>query len=409
MTVFLTLALIFEILFAIILLRYERLCTGFRSYAFAILAVGAVFLIRIPMLPLETADFQIFLRDWVSFFRENGGFAALGFDVGNYNPPYLYFLALFSYFDIYELYTIKLLSMLFDILLAWSVLKLVSLYCNDPVRRFAAFLLTLLLPTVMLNGARWGQCDSIYFFFAVISVYCALSDKPVRSMLCLAASFAFKLQAVFIMPVFFVFLIKGKIKLRHLAIFPVAYVVYLLPPVLFGRDFVSTMTLYFQNAGTIGDGLNYNSPSMYSLFTGLDTELWSTVGVAAAFAFMLCVFLVATVFYDRLDTRLMLCMTLLLSIGIPFLLPHMHDRYFFSADVLSLAFCFFVPVTIPAAIMVQCASLLCYYAYLNGVYLVDPRLNGLLMLLALLSYIAVCAVLIYRGKNNYGKISENYT
>ncbi len=407
MSLFITLFIFAEMLLVLLLLWREGLCESFRSFVLSVLLVAVVFFIRVPMLPLETADFQIFLSGWVEFFKHNGGFEALAFDIGNYNPPYLYFLALFSYFDIYELYPIKLLSMLFDVLMAWSVLKLVSLYTEDKLKRFSSFFLALLLPTVMLNGARWGQCDSIYVFFALIAVYLALSDRPIRSMLCLAASLAFKLQAVFVMPVFFVFLIKGKIKPLHLAIFPAAYVLYLLPPVIFGRDFVSTMTVYFQTASTVGDGLNYNSPSMYSLITGLDTELWSTIGVAVAFAFMLLVFLVATVFNDRLDTRLMLCMTLLLCIGIPFLLPHMHDRYFYSADVLSLAFCFFVPASIPAAIMVQAASLLCYYAYLNGVYLVDPRLSGLLMLLALLSYIVICAVLIYRGKNNSGKISEN--
>lgn len=407
MSLFITLFIFAEMLLALLLLWREGLCESFRAFVLSVLLIAVVFFMRVPMLPLETADFQIFLSGWVEFFRQNGGFEALAYDIGNYNPPYLYFLALFSYFDIFELYPIKLLSMLFDVLMAWSVLKIVSLYCDDKLSRYAAFFLTLLLPTLMLNGARWGQCDSIYVFFALIAVYLALSEKPIRSMLCLAASFAFKLQAVFVIPAFFVFLIKGKIKPWHLAIFPAAYVLYLLPSVLFGRDFVSTMTVYFQTASTVGDGLNYNSPSMYSLITGLDTELWSTIGVAVAFAFVLLVFLVATVFNDRLDTRLMLCFTLLLAVGIPFLLPHMHDRYFFSADILSLAFCFFVPATIPAAVMVQCASLLCYYAYLNGVYLVDPRLNGLLMMLALLYYIAVCAVLIFKGKNNCDNFFEN--
>ncbi len=407
MTLFVSIAIACELILALFLLYREGFCRSFRGFVLAALLLFAAFSIRIPMLPLETADFQIFLSGWVEFFRQNGGFEALACNIGNYNPPYLYFLALFSYFDIYELYPIKLLSMLFDVLMAWSVLKIVSLYCDDKAKRFTAFFLTLLLPTLMLNGARWGQCDSIYVFFAVIAVYCALSDKPIRSMLCLAASFAFKLQAVFVIPAFFVFLIKGKIKPWYIAIFPVAYVLYLLLPVLFGRDFVSTMTVYFQTASTVGDGLNYNSPSLYSLITGLDTELWSTVGVAVAFAFVLLVFLIATVFHDRLDTRLMLCFTLLLAVGIPFLLPHMHDRYFFAADILSLAFCFYVPATIPAAFLVQCASLLCYYAYLNGVYLVDPRLNGLLMLLALLYYIAVCAVLIFKGKNSRDNFFEN--
>ena len=147
------------------------------------------------------------------------------------------------------------------------------------------------------------------------------------------------------MPIFFVFLVDGRIKLRHLPIFPAAYVLYLLPPVLLGRDFVETMTLYVSNASTVGDRLNYNSPSLYSIFDSLDTALWSEIGVALAFAFMLLVFVAAVSLkrHGRLSGRVTLYLALLLIVGIPFLLPHMHDRYFFAADVLALALSFLDP------------------------------------------------------------------
>ena len=235
MTIFMTAAIMLMILLGLALLWREGLCRSFRSFVFALLPLAAVFLLRIPLLPKETADYQVFLAPWVDFFRTYG-FEGLSMSVGNYNPPYLYFLALFSYLDMPPLYPIKLLSMLFDVLLAWSVLKLVSLYTENRKARFASFFAVLVLPTVVLNGAYWGQCDSIYVFFGLIGIYCALSEKPVRAMLCIAASLAFKLQAVFIMPIFFVFLVDGRIKLRHLPIFPAAYVLYLLPPVLLGRS-----------------------------------------------------------------------------------------------------------------------------------------------------------------------------
>ena len=48
------------------------------------------------------------------------------------------------------------------------------------------FFLTLLLPTVLLNGAFWGQCDSIYGALAVWSLVFALEDRPIRSVLAAA-------------------------------------------------------------------------------------------------------------------------------------------------------------------------------------------------------------------------------
>ena len=127
MTIFMTAAIMLMILLSLALLWREGLCRSFRSFVFALLPLAAVFLLRIPLLPKETADYQVFLAPWVDFFRTYG-FEGLSMSIGNYNPPYLYFLALFSYLDMPPLYQIKLLSMLFDVLLAWSVLKLVSLY-----------------------------------------------------------------------------------------------------------------------------------------------------------------------------------------------------------------------------------------------------------------------------------------
>ena len=76
--------------------------------------------LRMWCLPHITLDYTNFLSTWIQFFRDNGGVFALKYSVGNYNVPYLYFLSLFSYSDLYGLYQIKLLSIFFDIILAWA-------------------------------------------------------------------------------------------------------------------------------------------------------------------------------------------------------------------------------------------------------------------------------------------------
>ena len=72
----------------------------------------------------ETLDYQDFLARWVRTIREQGGFRALRWNIGNYNVPYLYFLALFSYSSVRDLYLIKLLSIFFDVILAWGAMRL---------------------------------------------------------------------------------------------------------------------------------------------------------------------------------------------------------------------------------------------------------------------------------------------
>ncbi len=73
---------------------------------------------------------------------------------------------------------------------------------------------------------------------------------------------------------------------------------------------------------------------------------------------MAAVLLVCFVKRGQLSDDAVLGAAVLLAIGIPFLLPHMHDRYFFCADILSLVLAFAAPWSTAAALLVQFASLL---------------------------------------------------
>ena len=151
-------------------------------------------------------------------------------------------------------------------------------------RQLACYFTVLFLPTVFLNGAVWGQCDGVYVALAVLGIWLAMDERPVWSMICLTLSFGFKLQAVFVMPLWAVFLMQGKIRWKHLLLFPAAYVLLVLPAVLLGRPFLDTVTLYFSQTGSIGSGLNYNSPSLYAFYQGGGNEaLLARLGIAAAF------------------------------------------------------------------------------------------------------------------------------
>ena len=80
------------------------------------LILSLALLIRLCFFDRENTDYEWFLKVWIAFFRENGGLKGLGRSIGNYNVPYLFFLALFSYSTIRDLYLIKLLSVFFDLM-----------------------------------------------------------------------------------------------------------------------------------------------------------------------------------------------------------------------------------------------------------------------------------------------------
>ena len=370
---------------ALLLLWREKIFESKILFAAAVAFTALALVLRASLLYFKSDDYLTFLAPWTQFFRDNGGFAALRYSLGNYNPPYMYFLALFSYFDISELHLIKLLSVLFDVLLAWACMKLLGLYTDSRAKLLGVFCAVLYLPTVVINGAYWAQCDSIYAFFGIYALYLGLRGRGCASMVSLAACFAFKLQAVFIIPVFFILLLAKKIRWRELLVFPAAYIVFMLPALIAGRPFIETMTLYFSQAGTVGDAMNYNAPSLTSMFQWSgNTEGPSMLLIAAAFALVLAAYIAAAVKRRELDDTVILGFALLLSMGIPYLLPHMHDRYFFIPGVLAIVLAFRDGRFFPVPLLAELASLHCYYAYFVRYYLVQPRIGGIFMLIALL-------------------------
>ncbi|MBR4474773.1 MAG: DUF2029 domain-containing protein [Oscillospiraceae bacterium] len=364
------LILIIEGLCALLLLQRSGVLKSRGAWVLSILLLTLALGLRAAVFDYETLDYQNFLSRWVEFFRQHGGFAALKYEVGNYNIPYLYFLALFSILPMKDLYFIKLLSTASDLLLAWGVLLLCSRFTKKHRRLLAAYFVTLFLPTVFLNSAVWGQCDSLYAAPLLLGIWCALDDRPTESVILAAVAFGFKLQAVFVLPVYAVFLMTGKLKWKHVLVFPVTYLLLVLPAVCFGRPLWETVTLYFSQTGSIGSGLNYNSPSVFAVFTDIQNkETAAVVGICLAAFYMLNLLAVAWVYRRQLNDRALLALCLLFAIGIPFFLPHMHERYFYAADILSLVLAFASPLYFPTAVLVQFASLLGYHAYLKMRYL----------------------------------------
>lgn len=381
-----------ELVFALALLWSEGLLKERRHCAAAIIGVSLAFVLRWCVLGYETLDYQDWIRVWLNSLREYGPWAGLGREIWscNYNVPYLYFLSVITLSDVYDLYLVKLVSILFDVLMAFTVMKLVGLFRQSPARRLAAFIGVLWMPTVFLNGALWGQCDVIYAAFAVAGVYFALSDRPGWSVAAVAVSISFKLQGIFLLPAYFALFIGKKIRFRYFFLFPAVYVATILPAVLAGRDFWELLTLYFRNTSSIGDGLNYNSSSMYALFdfSALDKGPAARIGILLAAFFCIGIYIWLFLRREEITDRTLLGVCLLFCVGVPFLLPHMHDRYFFMADVLAFALAVISVKMIPTAALVSFGSFLGYYAYLTMHFLIPMRWGAAAMALALASLLA---------------------
>ena len=368
--------------------------------AVCILALGVAVFLRVLSLDHATGDYNTFLAPWTEIFRQYGGFSALKWEIGNYNVPYLYFLAAISYLPVPDLYLIKLFSIFFDLLLAYAGLRLAWKVFGRDAAGAAAFSALLLLPTVALNGGLWGQCDSLYAALVLLALADVLEERPGRSVVWLGVAFSFKLQTIFLIPLWCVLWYSRRVKFRHLCLFPVSYFVTILPALLLGKPLGDILGIYLAQTGQYNESLTLNAPSVYALIPygqTVDVAFWSKVGICAAFALVLLLLGGLFFFRDRLNPDQILTAGLILAIGVPLLLPHMHERYFMLAEVLSVVWCVGRPKRIPVAAAVQIAALGGYHAYLTLRYAFPMAWGAWLLIGALLACAASLVLSLRRS------------
>lgn len=104
----------------------------------------------------------------------------LGENVGDYNLIYQYVLLLISKAPLKDLYLVKLFTVLFDYGLALTMMQAAGYFASEKAK-VPVLLIVTALPTVLINGACWGQCDTVYVCFIVLSLYLVKTKRPALS------------------------------------------------------------------------------------------------------------------------------------------------------------------------------------------------------------------------------------
>lgn len=169
--------------------------------AAVVIVIGAFALFaRVVLLGHVSGDYTQFLSGWFDALKEAGGLPGIGLSLGDYTPPYILLLSLLTYLPLHSLYSIKLVSILFDFLLAVTAMRTVSSCGRSHTAAIAAYTAVLFAPTVLLNGAFWAQCDSIFTTFLLLSLCSYLKERPFAGTVYFGIAFCLKLQAVFLAP-----------------------------------------------------------------------------------------------------------------------------------------------------------------------------------------------------------------
>lgn len=359
-----------------------------RRYDALMLLAAAVclccaFYARVTLLGFQSSDFVSCLLPWTKKLGALPLKEALSTPIGDYNLPYLYFLTALSRTGWDELLHIKSMSCFFDVVLAYTVLRLVALEVKDRRLELASFLIVLISPTVMIDSAQWAQCDSVYVAFCLISVLGAMTGRGRLCAIGWTLAFCFKLQAVFILPALAVALFMGRVKPKHLLWIPGVYFLSLLPALLCGRSLLSCMNIYGGQMGEYAK-LWYNAPTVWRFFGATRPEEYQTTAIYIGVGAVVIFTVLALTLSKKMTSRQLLKLFFISALLVPFLLPRMHERYFYMAEILALVYFMYDRRKWYAPVTLTFASLCSYTGALVG----DSAVNGLYFSIAYLIILA---------------------
>jgi Gpi18-like mannosyltransferase len=354
----------------------------FRIAAGTLLLAAIVFwgfAVRYPLRHFASDDFVLYTSRWYGAIRTEG-WSVFGREFSDYTPPYLYGLYATSklFPSLSAVAATKAPQSVADfVCAALAALLTRERWPQSSLAPLGAFAAVLLFPTVVVNSALWGQCDSLYTSFLLLFAYCAIRERSAAACLAFGCAFAFKLQSIFLAPLVAVLALHRVVRPAHLLWIPVPYLLAIVPCWLTGRPLGDLLSIYVGQA-TWDTALSVDAPNLFAWIhppEGVGVALG--LGLAAA----ACASYIIGAWRDHgplTSTRLVLLATLALVL-FPFLLPRMHERYFYAADVFSVVLAFQTPSLAWLPIAIGTASLLSYTTFLWGTTIVPLPILAIVM------------------------------
>jgi Gpi18-like mannosyltransferase len=345
-------------------------------FIFTVIIIIFAAYIRFIFIDVVSGDYLFFLSDWYHFF-ELYGLKGLGFYQFDYAPLYVTFLAIFSYIPISHVIITRLFSFLFEILLAVLIYKYLSLI-NKNSNRYKNIILAsliLLAPTLILNSLFFCQCDVIYTFFVILALYFYEKGNINKAFISLGTAFSFKLQFIFIIPVFIILFFRDKrIKWFHFFYIPLMNLFYSIPSFMFGFTLKDLLNVYLTQTSEYSNTLRMNISNIYCLFDfysllGNKTIIFMSIFTVVLFSLLLLYCILRKVNFNN---QTIFDISILSVLICTLFLPCMHDRYIFMADILSIIYVLIYKKCYIQAMLINFVSLTGILVFYNCIDIVPP-------------------------------------
>jgi len=296
----------------------------------------------------------------------------LAYSIGDYNFLYLTIMSLLSYIDFEPTYMIKTVSVVFDFVLAVAAALLVYDHSDKNKLRKAVFsyCIVLSLPTVFINSAVWGQCDAMYTSFVLLCLLFLRREKYGKALIMYGLAFSLKLQSVFFLPFLLFFYYKEKkFSILNFLYVPLVLVATALPAVAVGRPLVDVFKIYINQTGGYTEAtLCY--PNIFTWFKRPDESFSFDYFLVYLGIFACLVVLLLAFFYCEKKPSKDLSFTHYMifaawcGYACVMLLPRMHERYGFAAEILFVVLALMDNKYIWAAVSAVAVGFFAYFPFL---------------------------------------------
>lgn len=324
------------------------------------------------MFPVTQPDHFSFLIPWLQGIKDSDGLSVFATAFTNYTGGYVSILAAMSLLSptLSDLAIIKGTAILGTMTAALGMVSCLRVSGWQWVAAINGGLMFMLLPGAMINGVAWGQADAFYAALVLFSLAAVLGDRPLTAGLVFAAAISIKLQAILFAPFMIGYLLRTPAKLAvAIVALPLIYMASNGLYLVAGRPLAEVALIYSNQAQTY-HGLSMNAGNLWlmvDMFRATDPETtqYKTLVVLglgmAVCASVVLIWLTARTSKDNKADLIFLAA--LTTLVLPFILPKMHERFFYMAEALIFLAFLMDRKFLPAAICSQLSALCMYSIY----------------------------------------------
>lgn len=354
---------------------------------FALIATVLSSYVRYKFIYYPTNDVAGIVFSWMKQIEANG-FRNFYKANADYPVLYLFIVGIFTLFPhgqevtfggytFYANWMIELKTLLFilSFFLSFGVYQIVQNVTKDRLKATLSYIVSVCLPVQIVNSAVWGNNDVMYAVLLVYALYFVLIGKDCWAWFLVGVCFGVKLQAVFIVPFMLYMVLRKKVRFYRVYLAFIGLLCTFLPAYICGASFSEPFHVLSTQFGEY-QNLHYGSANFWHL-VNFKPELNVIVAPASTYLGILFIGIFSAVVYARQlkDTKENTVLAAAFLIGlVPYFLPHMHERYLYMLDVMTVLYVFTrknIRNSWLLIVAMQLSSGIAYYHYLSGKYFIQ--------------------------------------